>query len=189
MLRQDRQVIQNYTARLSNANQRLQTMAMTDALTGLPNRRYAMERIEDAIKEAKRHNEPLSCIMLDLDEFKGVNDRYGHHAGDRLLQEVANIFKCAARNYDTICRMGGEEFLIISSRNDAESTRLFAERLRNDIENNTMYLENITITVTASFGVAQWDGQCTSGDKLIHNADQAMYRAKTSGKNRVEVLR
>lgn len=188
MLQRDREVIQGYTAKLSSANQELQTMAMTDALTGLPNRRYAMARLKEAIVEAKRHNEPLSCIMLDLDKFKSINDTYGHHAGDQVLKDVADIFKNAARTYDTICRMGGEEFLIISSRNDAQSTGIFAERLRQDIEAHSSMIDGHSIQVTASFGVAQWNGSCKHGDRLIQEADRAMYKAKTAGKNQVEVV-
>ncbi len=187
LINHDRKVIQQYAAKLSSANQQLQTMAMTDALTGLPNRRYAMERLRESIKEATRHGESLSCIMLDIDEFKAVNDTYGHDTGDRILKEIAEVFHSAARTYDTICRIGGEEFLIISSRNDAVQTRAFAERLRRDIEARDIVANGKHINITASFGVAQLKEGNGDGDNLINQADKAMYRAKKNGKNRVEV--
>lgn len=187
-LQKDREIIKRYAEQLTSANHQLQTMAMTDALTSLPNRRYAMERMNEAVKEAVRHQEPLSCIMMDLDGFKAVNDNYGHHTGDMVLKEIAGILLHAAREYDTICRMGGEEFLIISSRNTAETTRIFAERLRLDIEKHSMKIDDHTITITASFGIAQWQNDFTNGEQLIRQADRAMYRAKQAGKNRVEVI-
>ncbi len=187
-LQRDREIIQRYAEQLTSANHRLQAMAMTDALTGLPNRRYAMERMNEAVKEAVRHKEPLSCIMMDIDAFKAINDNYGHHTGDIVLKEIAAILLHAAREYDTICRMGGEEFLIISSRNTAETTRIFAERLRGDIEKHSMIMDDHTINITASFGVAQWQNDYDRSEQLVRQADRAMYRAKQTGKNRVEVI-
>lgn len=188
ILQQDREIIQQYAEQLTSINHRLQDMAMTDPLTGLPNRRYAMERMSEAVKEAVRHKEDLSCIMMDLDEFKAINDSFGHHVGDIVLKEVSSILLKAAREYDTICRMGGEEFLIISSRNSAENTGIFAERLRRDIANHSIEIDDNTINITASFGVAQWQKEYTKGEQLVRQADRAMYRAKQAGKNRVKIL-
>lgn len=188
MLQQDREIIQGYVEQLTSANRRLQAMAMTDPLTGLPNRRFGMERLNEAVKEASRHKEPLSCIMVDLDAFKKINDNYGHHCGDMVLKDIAAILLKAAREYDTICRMGGEEFLIISSRNSAENTHIFAERLRRDIESHPITFDDKVITITASFGVSEWQSNYATGEQLIKQADRAMYKAKQSGKNRVEVI-
>lgn len=187
MIEKDRELIREYAAKLATANQKLKTMAMTDSLTTLPNRRFAMDRMREAVTEAIRHEAPLSCIMVDIDFFKSINDRFGHHAGDRVLIEVAEIFKSSAREYDTICRVGGEEFLIISSRNNAAASQQFAERLRKLIEKHHININNTIFSVTASFGIAQWQPTMANADQLIQAADSALYLAKKQGRNRVEM--
>ena len=126
----DRELIQQYVSRLAAANRQLLTMAMTDSLTNLPNRRSAMTRMKDAVAESKRFNEKLSCIMIDLDHFKEINDTYGHDSGDLALKDVAAIFISKARSYDMVSRTGGEEFLVISGRTDLAEAVQLAERLR-----------------------------------------------------------
>ena len=114
----DREVIQKYATQLTSANRKLQTMAMTDPLTGLPNRRSAMKRLTAAVAETVRHGEKLSCIMIDIDHFKKVNDTHGHESGDLVLKAIASTFHRRARMYDIVSRTGGEEFLVICARSD-----------------------------------------------------------------------
>lgn len=183
----DREVIQKYAVSLGIANRKLQTMAMTDALTGLPNRRSAMARLKDGVAESNRYSEKLNGIMIDIDHFKRINDTYGHDNGDIVLKEVAQIFSKNARSYDMVCRMGGEEFLVISTRNDRAHSIQLAERLRSAVENHPIRLSNgDTAHVTISIGVATWKEEYASGDELIKAADNALYRAKKNGRNRIE---
>lgn len=183
----DREVIQRYATKLASANRKLQTMAMTDALTGLPNRRSAMARMKDAVAETNRFGEKLSCILIDIDFFKKVNDTYGHDNGDIVLKEVAKVFTQNARSYDMVSRMGGEEFLVICTRSDGEVSHQLAKRLRSAVEKHTIKLtDGTTAKVTISLGVATWQGNFKNGGDLIKAADDALYKAKRTGRNKVE---
>ncbi len=187
-VQRDREVIQQYAAQLTAANRKLQTMAMTDSLTGLPNRRSAMVRIKDAVAEISRYLENLSCIMIDIDHFKQINDSHGHDNGDLVLREIARIFSSNARSYDLVSRIGGEEFLIICARSDLEEARQFAERLRLAVATERIRLNNGVLSqVTISCGVACWRDSYSDDEELIKAADQALYAAKQNGRNRVEV--
>ncbi len=183
----DREVIQRYATKLASANRKLQTMAMTDTLTGLPNRRSAMARMKDAVAETQRFGEKLSCILIDIDFFKKVNDTYGHDNGDIVLIEIAKVFSKNARSYDMVSRMGGEEFLVISTRSDGDVCYQLAERLRSAVEQHTIALTNgTTANVTISLGVATWQESYRHGGDLIKAADDALYKAKRTGRNKVE---
>jgi len=183
----DREVIQKYAERLGVANRKLHTMAMTDALTGLPNRRNALARLKDVVAESSRYGDKLSCIMIDIDHFKNINDTYGHDNGDLVLKEVTQIFIKNARSYDMVSRMGGEEFLVISTRSDREESLQLAERLRSAVEKHVIQLDDSTVArVTISAGVASWSDKYVNGGELIKAADNALYQAKRKGRNRVE---
>lgn len=183
----DREVIEKYAARLGMANRKLHTMAMTDALTGLPNRRSAMARLKDVVAESKRYGDKLSCIVIDVDHFKNINDTYGHENGDIVLKEVAQLFQRSARSYDMVSRLGGEEFLVISTRSDQTEAAQLAERLRSAIEQLAISLGGgISAKVTISLGVACWNAGYGDGGDLIRAADNALYLAKRNGRNRVE---
>ncbi len=184
---QDHKVIQKYAARLAAANRKLETMAMTDALTGLPNRRSALNRLKEEVSESRRHNTPLSCIMIDIDHFKLVNDSYGHDIGDRVLKKIADIFSTTARSYDMVSRIGGEEFLVICARSALSESRQLAERLRQAIHSLRISLEEYTIQTTISLGVASWHETMSSGEDMTKAADRALYRAKQKGRDRVEI--
>jgi diguanylate cyclase (GGDEF)-like protein len=161
---------------------------MTDALTGLLNR-YGLQHIlarEHA--EARRYNRPLSCLMIDLDKFKTINDTYGHTVGDLALQQVAGILKEAVRASDTVFRYGGEEFLVLLPETDLEGASALAEKIRataaiesfGDREQQSFKL---TLSVGASSLCA---GE--SGNDMIARADMALYHAKELGRNRVEFV-
>ncbi len=183
----DKDLIQRYASSLATANSKLLTMAMTDALTGLPNRRSMMTRLSEAVAEARRFNAQLSCIMIDVDHFKEVNDRHGHDSGDLVLKQIADIFVARTRGYDMVSRTGGEEFLVISSRTDQESARQLAENLRVAIRDHEFTIPGGGgIRMTISLGVAVWQPDMSDGSMLIKAADKALYTAKVNGRNRVE---
>lgn len=183
----DREVIQRYVTKLASANRKLQTMAMTDALTGLPNRRSAMVRMKDVVAESNRYGENLSCIMIDIDHFKNINDTYGHDNGDIVLKEIARIFLKNARSYDMVSRIGGEEFLVISTRSGRSDSLMLGERLRSAVEAHTIELSNGTsANATISVGVATWNEELKNDEELIKAADDALYKAKKEGRNRVK---
>jgi diguanylate cyclase (GGDEF)-like protein len=184
----DREIIEQYAAQLSTANSQLQLMAMTDPLTGLPNRRNAMRRMKDAITEATRFQENLACIMLDIDHFKAINDTYGHDAGDMVLRDVAKIFSGNVRGYDMVNRIGGEEFLIICRRSGLDEARQLAERLRQAVaRHESLTPSGQIIRCTISCGIATWQRHYRDDSELLKSADHALYQAKQSGRNRVEV--
>ena len=188
-IHRDREVIQQYADLLASANLKLQNMAMTDVLTGLPNRRSALNRLKEVVAEAKRHREPLCCIMIDIDHFKQVNDKYGHDIGDMVLKELAAIFSSSARSYDMVSRIGGEEFLVICARSGLDDTGQLAERLRSAVEMHRVIHEDTPIQTTISLGVAAWNEDMADGEEMTRAADLALYQAKQQGRNRVVVTR
>ena len=171
---------------LLEANERLTYMSQTDGLTGLDNRRYLNERIEDMFAHALRMDEPFGLVMCDLDKFKSVNDTYGHQAGDEVLKQLATILKDEAREVDRVGRYGGEEFMLLLPGDSLENAVVFAERVRKRIEGHTFTFPGGTLTRTASFGVSGWPhphiGAC---DALVRTADDALYVAKETGRNKV----
>jgi two-component system cell cycle response regulator len=171
---------------LLEANEQLRHMSQTDALTGLDNRRHLNDRIEEMFHHAQRLNEPFSLVMCDLDKFKSVNDTHGHQAGDEVLKQLAKILKDEAREIDRVGRYGGEEFMLLLPGTVLDAAVTFAERVRKRIEGHTFTFPGGTLTRTASFGVAGWPhpriDQC---DALVRTADDALYVAKETGRNRV----
>lgn len=173
-------VIQN-----SQLYEQVQQLAITDDLTGLPNRRVLFENGENEVTRAQRFDRPLSVIMLDIDHFKLVNDRYGHAAGDRVLREIAESLRNYLRNTDTAARYGGEEFVVLLPETDHLLASTVAERLRASIEHCVVETDKGEIRVTVSLGVAMLDKNTMDFSKLISHADQALYLSKNNGRNRV----
>jgi diguanylate cyclase (GGDEF)-like protein len=171
------------------ANRRLQQAALTDSLTGLPNRRYAMERLEQEWGATSRTQRPLSCMVVDVDQFKQLNDSYGHDSGDVVLRQVAAVLRKEARAEDVICRLGGEEFLVICPDTPIASALHLAERLRAGVSGCKATNGAINHSVTVSIGVAQREPAMTRMDELIKAADTALYDAKRAGRNQVAVTR
>jgi diguanylate cyclase (GGDEF)-like protein len=176
----------SYVAELAVANRRWEEAAFTDALTGLPNRRYAMERLKQERSAALRNDHPLSCLLVDVDHFKQVNDSYGHDVGDAVLQTVAKVLRSSMRTEDVVCRIGGEEFLVIcpdtSGPKAAESC---GERIRKVVESQAMEAGGFNGRVTVSIGVAGRTPSHPGVDALLKSADVAVYDAKRGGRNRV----
>jgi two-component system, cell cycle response regulator len=171
---------------LMEANERLRHMSQTDALTGLENRRHIETRLEEMFEHAKRLGEPFSCVMVDLDKFKSVNDEYGHQAGDAVLKQLAKILKNEVREIDHAGRYGGEEFILLLTGTVLDAAVTFAERCRKAIEDHTFTFAGGTIQRTASFGVAGWPHpKIQNCDGLVKAADDALYVAKETGRNRV----
>jgi diguanylate cyclase (GGDEF)-like protein len=183
----DRELIEEIAARLTSANQKLETMAMTDVLTGLPNRRSVLSRLKEVVAESQRHREPLSCIMIDIDHFKQVNDNFGHDIGDIVLQNIASAFSSTVRSYDMVSRIGGEEFLVICARSTLNESRQLAERLRLAVEHLHVRVDDAIIKTTISLGVAAWNETMLDGEAMTKAADRALYQAKRRGRNRVEI--
>lgn len=176
--------------RLRALNAALDASARTDQLTNLPNRRHLDESLAAALSVGGRHQLPVSVLVMDLDHFKRVNDTYGHTAGDAVLQHVAGILQRSARTEDTIGRWGGEEFLAVLPHTDPSGATQIAERLCQLVQ-DTPYTNNTgerSIVTTLSIGCAT-DGVGGNKDGLIHRADQALYRAKTEGRNSVRTER
>jgi diguanylate cyclase (GGDEF)-like protein len=162
----------------------LQSMATTDVLTGLINRRYFDRRLAEEIARSSRHTANLSLALFDIDHFKRVNDTYGHTIGDRILQELGEIILKNTRECDISARYGGEEFaLILPETTQIEASELL-ERIRQLVENHTFAMDDMPIMITISVGIAQYDPAYTPKD-FIDQADAALYRAKRTGRNKV----
>ena len=163
----------------------LSKKAMIDGLTGLWNRTYLDAQLNREHSAARRSGQPLSCVMADVDRFKLLNDTCGHGFGDEVLRIIAGIFNAHCRAEDVVCRYGGEEFTILLTNTTVEAAAILAERLRLAIESETFLHHGEPVKITCSFGVAQL--QSPIPPTLIELADEALYRAKHSGRNRVEV--
>ena len=165
--------------------QQLEHAALHDALTGLPNRKLFMERLEYALELARRRNERLGVAFIDLDGFKTVNDTAGHEIGDRLLAEVGRRLAGALRGSDLIARLGGDEFCaILSGISDANTARLVGERMLDAVQ-PALEFSGRRMNVTASIGIALYPDHATEPAVLLRHADDAMYRVKSSGKNAI----
>lgn len=169
-------------------NEQLTTMAITDALTGIFNRRYLISRFEEELEKSKRHSSPLGCILIDIDKFKYVNDNYGHLVGDEIIKKVCGIVKESVRIYDVVGRFGGEEFLIILPDTKEDDAMHLAERLRNNVKEGLVFdiAGGDTINVTISLGVTCLKDEDISIDDMFKRADDALYKAKKGGRDRVE---
>jgi len=164
---------------------RLEEMATTDKLTSLANRQAFDLLIPQAISESRRENSPLSVLLIDIDHFKKVNDRYGHLAGDKVLRAIARSIKGTLRASDILCRWGGEEFLIAVKDTSLDQAQTLAEKIRRVIETSGVQYKTTLISVTASVGISTLrDGD--SPERMISRADDAMYAAKKQGRNRVQ---
>jgi diguanylate cyclase (GGDEF)-like protein len=174
---------------LEEANQKLRKLATTDGLTGLYNHRTFQDLIEKRIREANRHRRHLALILLDLDHFKSINDRYGHPIGDAVLKVVSCTLTKLSRSEDILARYGGEEFSIILPETDIKGAVLLAERIRDAIAKATIRIRGISLNITISLGVSAKNatqGECNK-NALIEAADKALYLAKRSGRNTLRV--
>ena len=165
---------------------RLERLAVTDDLTLAFNSRYLASRLGEEVERAKRNDEPVSVALLDLDHFKRVNDTYGHDVGDQVLRAFAGRVRSATRRNDVLVRRGGEEFVLIMPKTTASQAKEVAGRVRENVSRGPFAIGERRIAQTVSIGVATWDGR-ERGEQLEKRADEAMYRAKKHGRDRVVV--
>ncbi|MBX7159508.1 MAG: diguanylate cyclase [Acidimicrobiia bacterium] len=175
-------------AELYDTREELRRQATHDALTGAWNRGSIFDILRSELERGRRANEPVAAVLVDLDNFKSVNDTHGHQAGDAVLRETVARMNEVLRGYDALGRYGGEEFLVVVSGGWPQIARRIAERMRSALASAAVETPAGAVAVTASFGVATaaWE-MPADADGLIHAADMALYRAKESGRNRVEV--
>jgi diguanylate cyclase (GGDEF)-like protein len=165
---------------------RLEELSSRDGLTGLYNRREFEDRLREETQRARRYGKSLSVIILDIDHFKNVNDRYGHQAGDETLIAVADLIRLSARPMDAVCRYGGEELAVILPETDASGAGILAERIRASVaESLTITPQGVEIQVTVSIGFAAFPQDGDTGPGLVKAADEALYAAKQEGRNLV----
>jgi diguanylate cyclase (GGDEF)-like protein len=179
----DKKLRMRQVAEMGLITRKLRAAALTDVLTDLPNRRYALTRLEQEWTNAARTNRPLSVVMLDIDHFKKVNDTYGHDVGDIVLKQTAAVLRTRTRRGDVVCRLGGEEFLVINVNSDMTSAVMCAERLRTAVEANLVTCEGFSGRVTVSLGCAERTPAIADIDDLLKAADEAVYVAKAAGRN------
>jgi len=171
---------------LKDAIEKLEKMALIDFLTELHNRRYLIEQLHKNYDEAKRHQKPLSLVMIDLDCFKRINDTHGHAIGDRVLCQTARIIEASVRTYDVSGRIGGEEFCLVLPSTDLSRAADIAERVRSTVEKTPITTpDGALLHFTASMGVAELD-HAETPEQALARADTALYAAKRLGRNRVE---
>ena len=187
-LLREREEIRRYAAKMAVSHRRLQEVAVTDTLTGFRNRRYAMERLGHEWLESMRTGRSLACMMIDADGFKQVNDRFGHAAGDEALSALALALRGALRSQDIVCRMGGDEFLVICPETALRAALTCAERLRKAVLARGIDASGRMPPLTVSVGVAERDASMAEVSGLVEMADRAAYRAKRDGRNRVVCL-
>lgn len=169
---------------LKERTHQMEEESLRDELTKLYNRRYIKERMYEETSRAKRFGHIISCVIFDVDQFKGVNDLYGHEAGDKILIEIAEAIKAHVRAVDIVGRYGGEEFVILLPQTDLDGALVVAEKLRSTIENKKIeFASGSSAKVTISVGVASNEKKET--EDLLYYADLALEQAKTSGKNKV----
>ena len=181
-------VLLEKTLALSRANQKLGELALTDVLTGLSNRRYAMQNLKRLWGESIENNLPLACMMIDADGFKNVNDSYGHDAGDVVLCQLANELKDTVRTDDIVCRLGGDEFFIICPDTDEEGAMNIANIVHAKISQLTVKVADGVWHGSISIGVAVKTDSMKNLEELIKAADLGVYAAKSAGKNCVRIV-
>jgi len=176
-----------YTERLRDNVQMSIELAITDSLTGLYNRRYMESHLTTLVEQAATRGKPLTALVLDIDYFKAINDTHGHDAGDDVLREFATRIRKAIRGIDLACRYGGEEFVIVMPETDMAVATVVAERLRRRIASERFSIQQVAsaIEVTISVGIATLDTADDTAASILKRADQALYRAKRDGRNRV----
>lgn len=180
------QALRRSNQKLAASKQELEKLSTTDPLTGCFNRRELQRRLNEEIQRSNRSGVPLSCLCIDVDHFKAINDSYGHPIGDEVLRHLADTIGGRIRSTDCLCRSGGEEFTLLLSCCDRQAALSLAEQLRGSIASLRIRAENDWITVTISIGVAAYRPTQDLPESLLRRADRALYRAKAAGRNRVE---
>jgi diguanylate cyclase (GGDEF)-like protein len=174
--------------RLKTMNEHLQDLSTTDPLLGIYNRLFFNKRIDYEFQRASRYGNPLTLLMLDLDNFKIINDTHGHPFGDMVLQKVADLLLASVRQVDIVARYGGEEFVVALPETNGEQAMIVAERIRTAIESAEFKRDDISVKVTISIGMAVCpDKSIASVSGLMKLADDALYKAKAAGRNCIRI--
>lgn len=173
---------------LEQAREAMHRLSITDELTGIYNRRYFMEAARQAFA-ARQRGEPFAVVLFDADDFKKVNDTYGHIVGDQVLRQIAEVTRQSIRKDDVLARYGGEEFIVLLPQTGQAQALEVAERIQQSILFNPAYSAGEPLKVTVSMGVATYQPYMQDPDDLLIAADDALYRAKNLGKNRIEQSR
>jgi diguanylate cyclase (GGDEF)-like protein len=168
---------------LKAANERLEHLSQTDGLTQLHNRRHWQMCMQREFDRHTRYGEPTTLVMIDIDNFKRINDTYGHLAGDKVIQHVSHILQQSLRETDCAGRYGGEEFSVVLANTNAQDSLNFADRLREKIASSEMRYESVKISVTVSIGISDINEELENSAKWLANADNALYQAKQAGRN------
>jgi len=176
------QKIHDRTRELEEANTKLEIVSLTDVLTGLPNRRHAMKKLQALWDESVATQKPLSCMMIDADFFKVVNDKHGHDAGDLVLRELSRTLKNEVRNDDMVCRLGGDEFFIICQDTDPAGSRYLAEQLVARVKAMAVPTGGDFWHGSVSIGLAARSADTRNIDELIKLSDEGLYKAKQDGR-------
>ena len=185
-LEASREQLQEYAERLRESMEMQHRLARTDALTGIPNRRYVEEFLAAQCARTQREGSPLSVVLTDVDNFKKVNDTLGHRSGDRVLIELAGLARSTCRAMDVVGRYGGDEFIFVLPLASLEHAAGFAERFRSRVARKRLRsTPEVTARVTVSLGAAEFSSQRADPDALLQAADEALYRAKALGKDQV----
>lgn len=182
-IERDREEIRRFAAELAVTNRRLHEAALTDVLTGFPNRRYAIERFQQEWQAANRSKRPLACMMIDVDKFKAINDSHGHDVGDMVLKQTAQAIKSGLRAHDVICRTGGDEFVVICPETDLAAALQCGERVRKAVAGMRLSTGTLDLQGSVSIGVAARDAGMVDIDALVKRADEGVYLAKQRGRN------
>jgi len=165
--------------------EQVQRLALEDQLTQLPNRRAGLARLEEVWAESSRGDKAMLVMIMDIDKFKNVNDTYGHDAGDVVLRSTAAVMRNTMREYDVVCRFGGEEFLVICPGADIEVAKSLGDRIRTAVENNHIATPAFDGNITISIGVSVRGEEHEQPQAMIKEADEALYAAKEAGRNMV----
>ena len=187
-LRNANQVLKLQIERIELLQRDLQELAIRDPLTVLYNRRYLTDALERVLKDTGRLNKTMAILMMDSDHLKGINDKYGHKAGDNFLVQISDVIKDNIRAGDIACRYGGDEFVLVMSNLTIKSAYKRAEALRKAVADKSLVYRNENVNISVSIGIAVYPEHGRSGDALLQFADQALYEAKRLGKNRVVVF-
>ena len=175
--------VEERTRELSEANLKLEELSLTDALTDLPNRRYGMQQLEEKWNESIANSTPLVCMIVDADHFKEINDAYGHDAGDTVLIELAAALQNAARESDVVCRLGGDEFIIICPDTSFDDGMVIAEHICNRVSELSVQAGDGVWLGSISVGLGSRNAEMNTYEELIKSADLSVYEAKRDGKN------
>ena len=184
-LRHGHEEVEATSLALQKQNQQLETLSITDSLTGLYNRKKLNEILADQLARYKRHHHTFAVLLLDIDHFKALNDSHGHLAGDQVLKSVAKTLSHSIRSVDYAARYGGEEFVIVLPETSTSTAQELAERIRAQIQSDSYQFNDQSLKVTLSIGVAGIRDSDETADAVIARADQMLYEAKRAGRNQV----